>query len=112
MTLYASFRRALAADLFEEWGSTIAAIAYGKYGGAARGNGARYAYGFAISLDSKARDQAATRRAVSTISTRAIVKIGAGTLAQVLDGKKHKASKWLAAQGVQLGSSSCRSGYG
>lgn len=85
----------LAAELYEEWALSIAAIAIGKYGGAARGEGARYCFGFATALLDNARSQARKRREISTESTRALVLRGQGTLADLLIRKRSKAKNWL-----------------
>lgn len=92
----------LAAELFGEWQTVIATIAIGRYGGFARNDGAKYAYGFTESLREKAVKIADDRKNVTTASTTAIVLVGSGSLADVLRDKTKKADNWLATQGVKL----------
>ena len=102
----------LAAELFSEWSHVIASMAVGKYGGCFRGDGAMYAYGFACQLRNRAQEADVARAQVSTTSTRALVHVGGGgTLAQVLEGKRAEAGRWLASQGVKLATTSRRAGY-
>ncbi len=102
----------LAAELYEEWALAIAAIAIGKYGGAARGDGARYCFGFSSALLNQARAQAQKRTEIKTDSTRAIVLHGKGTLAEVLIQKRTKGRYWLQkTEGWSPRRSSARVGY-
>lgn len=102
----------LAAELFEEWSHTIATLAVGKYRGCMRGDGARYAYGFASALQEHAKRQARQRDNVFTDSTRAIVKRENGSLAMILASKRARAETWLATvKKINLGASSRRAGY-
>lgn len=102
----------LAAGLFDEWQQVIAAMAIGRYRGCWKGDGAMYAYGFAKTLRARAEEAAKARTAISTASTRAIVQVGSGTLADVLRHKQQLASNWLRDdQKVKLCSGGSRSGY-
>jgi hypothetical protein len=103
----------LAAELFEEWAHVIATLACGSYGGCFRGPGALYADGFTRALNEQADRAAADRATVVTASTTAIVKLGGGSLADVLREKTLTAKTWLRDEcGINLGSSKRRSsGY-
>lgn len=98
----------LAADLFDEWSRVISTLAVGRYGGCLRGDGSRYAYGFAASLRENARRAAAARRTVVTLSTTALARREGGSLADVLDRKRADAKAWLASTGIRLGTSGGR----
>lgn len=102
----------LAAELFEEWCHTIATLAIGKYRGCMRGDGARYAYGFALALREHAKQQARQRDNVVTDSTRAIVKRSDGSLSMILASKRARAECWLTTtRKIKLGNTSRRAGY-
>lgn len=103
----------IAKQLFSEWRAVIATLAQGKYGGAYRGLGARYADGFADALAQRAKQEAEARRVVVTSSTTAIIKSGTGSLAQVLEAKKQGAKTWLTKErNIQLGKGGKSNGYG
>lgn len=102
---------AMAAELFVEWATVISTMAYGKFGGCFRGDGAQYAHGFARKLNERAREAAATRETMTSPACKALVLVGAGTLAQVLKQKREAAATWLEEeQGVKLGSGGRGSG--
>lgn len=102
----------LASELFDEWGSVIATIAIGRFGGCANKEGARYAYGFAHSLYEKASRAAFNRTKLITASTTAIVKVGEGSLAMVLAAKRERSNTWLAeSEGIKLGNGRRSAGY-
>lgn len=92
----------LAVSLYDDWSHVIATIAQGRYGGAYRGDGSSYAYGFAATLCERARIEAKSRVAIVTPSTTAIVKLGLGSLADVLATRQRDARGWLATTGVDL----------
>lgn len=85
----------LAADMMSEWAQVISTMAVGKYGGCYRGDGAKYALGFAHQLGRRAAEAANARKMISNASTSAIVHVKGGTLAQVLEKKKELAVNWL-----------------
>jgi hypothetical protein len=92
----------LAVSLYDDWSHVIATIAQGRYGGAYRGDGSSYAYGFAKALWERACTESESRAAVVTPSTTAIVKVGSGSLADVLATRQQDARAWLATTGVHL----------
>lgn len=100
----------LAAELFDEWRQTIGAMAVGRYGGCYRGDGAMYAYGFACRLSERAGEAERERRTIPA-GSNAIVLASGKSLAEALAHKQALAAKWLAGQGVNLGSAGRRSGY-
>lgn len=87
-----------AEQLYSEWARTIASMARIRYGGALRGAGASYAYGFATALRDSIRKtpEAATGNALAVRSREIVIQ------------KHSAASRWLANQGVKLGASSSR----
>jgi len=102
----------IAAELFAEWGMTIATLATGKYGGCQMGDGAKYAYGFASALQQKAYDAQRRRREIVTPATTALVRVGTGSLAALNEQTRALAKKWLAdEQGIKLGKASRGGGY-
>lgn len=100
----------LAAELFAEWQHVIATLAIGRFGGFARNDGARYAAGFASSLLDKATVAAANRNNIITPSTTALVRVGSGSLADVLRKKQAEGREWLKTTGVNLSCGSRRRG--
>ena len=94
----------LAGELFAEWQVAIATLAYGKYGACMRGDGGQYAYGFACALALKAGETVRARQAITTAATTALALVCGGTLAALHAQTRDKATAWLAAQGVRLGS--------
>ncbi len=102
---------ALAAELLAEWSAVIAGLAFGKYGGCFKGDGAQYAYGFACALHTKAREADKARHRVITDSTRALVHVGAPSLGALLEVRKHQAAAWLDSTGVKLARGSRSGGY-
>lgn len=83
----------LAKAIFDEWLQTIATIAYGRYGGIARGDGRNYCLGFASALMQIARTLYRPSPELGT----AIVPV-----AQALEVKRAKGSEWLRSTGVRL----------
>lgn len=83
----------LARAIFEEWLQTIATIAYGRYGGIARGDGRNYCLGFVSALTNIAQNLYRPTPETGT----AIVPV-----AQALEVKRVKGSEWLRSTGVRL----------
>lgn len=103
----------LAKTLFEEWQHVIATLAVGKYGGCYNGDGGMYAVGFVEGLHSLVFDVVVQRKALSTPSTRALVRVGQGSLAEVLEQKRDLAKQWLKEErGVTLRRGASGAGVG
>ena len=92
----------LAVSLYNEWSHVIATIAQGRYCGAYRADGSSYAQGFASTLEERSVTEARSRTVVITPSTTAIVKVGSGSLADLLATRQKDAKAWLATTGVRL----------
>lgn len=88
----------IAAELFDEWRSVIGAMAVGRFGSVWKGDGAMYSYGFAKRLLERAFEIDDGRAQIVTASTRAIVRVGTGSLSQVLHAKREGAERWLREQ--------------
>jgi len=82
-------------ELFVEWSHVIATIAQGKYSSTFSGKGRSYAEGFSMALYEKSIAIEKQRQTIVTPSTTAIVKVGGGTLSQVLEKKRSEAENWL-----------------
>jgi len=99
----------LARDLYDEWSHVIVTIAVARYGGAYRGDGASYCWGFSTALRNRANKIAADRSAVVTPSTTAMAKAETGSLADMLVRYRDDAKSWLAKEhGVNLRNVSLR----
>lgn len=102
-----------AAELFEEWSRAIATMGVARWGGAFRGEGAHYCYGFASALYEKALQVDGER---ARIEARPIPQLqGSQTTAITLSSRyellRDAGSEWIEKErGLKLRSSS-RSGY-
>ncbi len=103
----------IAGDLFGDWTRVIGTLAVGKFGDCTRGNGGRYALGFAAALRQKARDAQHRRAEIVTSATTALMRVGGDhSLAAVNEQTRTLARQWLEqTKGWKLRSGSGRNGY-
>lgn len=109
-----------AAELFEEWRVTVAALGRLKFGGALRGEGRSYCEGFTAGIaemqrkaDQEERDLALAQASGSELpagATRSTALMVTNARA-VMTAKREKGGKWLRSTGVHL-SGGGRSGGG
>jgi hypothetical protein len=102
-----------AVEIFTEWSRLIASMSLMKYGGVFRGDGAKYAYGFATALARSAQSAASERR---RLPGRQLEHQGKTCTDLTIAGRheiiKKEAENWLEKdKGVKLRKGGARTGY-